>query len=783
MSPLIELKLFGAPRLLIDGTAVRTRRRKSLAILAYLSLAEGPRTREHLAAMFWPETDASHAFGSLRIALHEISTICDLLVVNGDSVALDTARCTVDVLRFLAMASPPAERTSTFDLEEAAGLYEDEFLRGFGLRDAPDFDDWVFFTAESLQARLTALLDELVRRLTPEDTGRAIAYAQRLVHAESLDEDHHRTLIELYVTEGRYSAAIRQYEQCRRVLARELGETPSSDLVAFCDRIRGCIDDAPCATEGESYLPHAGAEFSLSVGATGDPRPSADRRRSRLRARAVVAFLAAIVCYLAVGTAWRSGQPPRIPTIAVLPFAYAGVGSDRPQLAREITRYVETLLVEDSGLVVKRGSAADPAGRGAIELRRYGRRNGIDYIVEGGVLDSDGEIGVTVQVVETRRGELLLGDRFNAGDADLGVELTFLAQTVTEEIYLTLAPRVQEYLLSGEVLLNPWCETSYLLTRYHSERNLSESDRARLYVTIKENLVDPYVCEGYFLNADSYWATGMYGVMPPAPAGELLRIALETGGSELRLPERDLARGIYALYYEGDVESASRAIDAAYEANPGDVSVGRWHALMLALAGRYDAALEELDRVRRFSPHDPAIPIYRSTFLYKAGRYEEAIEAAEVSIARNNRWIGLTQQGKALIQLGRLAEAAQKLEASLALQGTMQETKAYLAYARAMLGNRARARELRADLRATANDDPARSRSTALEAIVELGFGRTEVAVELLVDALKTRDPVVWLLYDDPVLEPLRPFVADLFGDHGADRLTERPSSELFSAR
>src|SRR6056297_3433440 len=101
MSHPIEITLFGAPQLRLDGKPVRLRRRKSVAILAYLALAEYPRTREHLATLLWPETDSSHAHGSLRIALHDISTVADVLTTGGDNVSLSTEGCKVDVLRFL----------------------------------------------------------------------------------------------------------------------------------------------------------------------------------------------------------------------------------------------------------------------------------------------------------------------------------------------------------------------------------------------------------------------------------------------------------------------------------------------------------------------------------------------------------------------------------------------------------------------------------------------------------------------------------------------------------
>ena len=51
----LKLLWLGPPAIEYDGRPLRLEMRKTLALLAYLSLSPQNPTRETLAAMFWPE--------------------------------------------------------------------------------------------------------------------------------------------------------------------------------------------------------------------------------------------------------------------------------------------------------------------------------------------------------------------------------------------------------------------------------------------------------------------------------------------------------------------------------------------------------------------------------------------------------------------------------------------------------------------------------------------------------------------------------------------------------
>ena len=118
-------------------------------------------------------------------------------------------------------------------LEEAVGLYRDDFLAGFHLRDSPEFDDWRFFQAGRLRRELAGTLDRLVTAQIARRRGYdAVVAARRRLALEPLHEPAHRALMRLYGWTGQRAAALRQFQPCPRVLQDELGVEPQPETIA-----------------------------------------------------------------------------------------------------------------------------------------------------------------------------------------------------------------------------------------------------------------------------------------------------------------------------------------------------------------------------------------------------------------------------------------------------------------------------------------------------------------------------------------------------------------------
>lgn len=263
----LRIALLGPPRIEIDGEPIQVDTRKAIAVLAYVTVA-GPQTRDHLAAMLWPESDETKAKSALRRTLSVLKKgLGDRwLLLDRRDVALDDNGPWVDVEEFktLARATPghthppsaPCEPCSS-RLEQAIALHRGEFLEGFSVRDATAFDEWQYAEAERVRRELATVLDRLVNaRARAREYASAVDHAQRRLALDPLHEPTHRRMMLLHSWSGRRSDAIRQYRDCVAVLQRELGVAPLEQTTNLYEAIlSGRAPEPPPTSESTHSAP------------------------------------------------------------------------------------------------------------------------------------------------------------------------------------------------------------------------------------------------------------------------------------------------------------------------------------------------------------------------------------------------------------------------------------------------------------------------------------------------------------------------------------------------
>ena len=230
--------LLGPPRVERDGATVAFDTRKAVALLAVLALADRPRPRDVLAELLWPEHDAEHARGALRRTLSALRS-----AVGADFV--DATRDSVSLVRSAGAAGRrrrvPGRRRSRAGRATRPRVFRGDFLEGFGLRDAPAFEDWQRAEADGLRRELALVLARLV-----EESG-DLAMARRWLELDPLHEPAHRALIRLYAEQGDRAAALAQYRECVRTLSRELGVPPLEETTRLYEAISEGTLEAPAA--------------------------------------------------------------------------------------------------------------------------------------------------------------------------------------------------------------------------------------------------------------------------------------------------------------------------------------------------------------------------------------------------------------------------------------------------------------------------------------------------------------------------------------------------------
>jgi DNA-binding SARP family transcriptional activator len=265
----LKLALLGSPSVTVGEQSVVVESRKALALLFYLAITKQRQGRDWLATLFWPEQDQSRARASLRQALWLLRNagLEPWLVVDQDALEL-RGEYWCDLHFFQAAIS-------TGQIDEALLLYRGDLLAGFSLRDCPEFDQWHFLQGDELRRQLAGALEKVVLRCREEgEYEQGLKYARRWLAVDSLHEPAHRALMLLYAYAGQQAAALRQYEECVRLLEDELGVSPEEETAALYQAIKSRQIVPPVKVRP---LPSAEA-----TSAKGLPEPPVDEQPSPL---------------------------------------------------------------------------------------------------------------------------------------------------------------------------------------------------------------------------------------------------------------------------------------------------------------------------------------------------------------------------------------------------------------------------------------------------------------------------------------------------------------------
>ncbi|MBN1149456.1 MAG: tetratricopeptide repeat protein [Anaerolineales bacterium] len=246
----LSFYLLGRPRLEHDGAVIKIERRKAMALLAYLAVTGESHSRESLAALLWPENQASRAYAYLRNALWVLNQtpLVEWLQVGGESLELRQGQgLWVDVRQFRELLAACRQHGHSLaeicpacpkPLAQAVELHRGDFMAGFALDDSAAFEEWQFFEAEGLRQELASALEKLVRFHTEQgNLEPAIEYARRWLALDAWNEPLQSHLMTLYARSGHTGAALRQYEAYARSLQQEMRLQPGEQISRLRQRI------------------------------------------------------------------------------------------------------------------------------------------------------------------------------------------------------------------------------------------------------------------------------------------------------------------------------------------------------------------------------------------------------------------------------------------------------------------------------------------------------------------------------------------------------------------
>ncbi len=235
----LEMEFLGGTQIRLDGVPLSAlRSKKGQALLCYLAVTGRSHERFRLAGLLWPDVPEGVAQANLRKLVSRLKpALSPYLFIHHATLAFNRETdCWLDVAEFQQRV---IQRADVGQLARAVALYRGDFMDGFDTRDAPLFDEWVLAQRARLREAAVAAWRTLIAHA--QAAGRyepAAAYARQLLAHEPWHEDAHRDLMRALALSGQRTAALAQYDHCRRVLAEEFGVEPSPETVALYDDIR-----------------------------------------------------------------------------------------------------------------------------------------------------------------------------------------------------------------------------------------------------------------------------------------------------------------------------------------------------------------------------------------------------------------------------------------------------------------------------------------------------------------------------------------------------------------
>ena len=224
-----SIRLLGPTQVECEGNPVRGfRSRKAIALLGFLVLHPYPISRRQLADLFWRDKLETQGRANLCWVLHNLSTLLPGCF-NADHHTISFqrgAQVWVDVFAFEALTAD----NQVTRLDAAVDLYRGELMSDLHVNSCPGFENWLIGEREHRHQRVLRALNTLIdhnTRCGKNET--AMQYTARLLTLDPGCEEAHQQMMRLLVLTGQRSAALTQYEACRRALAEELGLEPSPE--------------------------------------------------------------------------------------------------------------------------------------------------------------------------------------------------------------------------------------------------------------------------------------------------------------------------------------------------------------------------------------------------------------------------------------------------------------------------------------------------------------------------------------------------------------------------
>ncbi len=440
-------------------------------------------------------------------------------------------------------------------------------------------------------------------------------------------------------------------------------------------------------------------------------------------------------------------------SLAVLPLTNLSGDPEQESFSDGMTDELITRLSQVGALrVVSRTSVMRFKGS-KRSLRDIAHELGVNMIVEGSVLRAGDMVRISAQLIEARSDRNVWAHSYERELRDVLRLQGEVAGAVVENVRVRLTP-TERTRIGASRRVDPRAYEAYL--RGAAEFNRQSTDGYRAAVTHYQEAIalDSTYAPAYVGLAQAYeYMSGIYmkstEALPKARAALDKALQLEPENAEAHS-----ALGYSRMAHDWDWAGAERSLRHALDLNPNSSTAHQNYGVLLLVLSRFDESIRELELAREIDPLVPLVATQAVWPLFEGRRWDDAVtRATAVANDYPTGYMPRMLLGQAQFFRGERERGIENLRRATRLDPGNPFVIGWLGYAQAVAGHRA---EALAVLDTLERMHPARYVQPYTFALVNVGLGNREKALELLERGVRERTDEVVFLGIDPAMDPLR---------------------------
>src|SRR5216684_1573528 len=380
----------------------------------------------------------------------------------------------------------------------------------------------------------------------------------------------------------------------------------------------------------------------------------------------------------------------------------------------------------------------------------------VDAVVEGTVLRAGNRVRITAELVQVSTDHHLWADTYESQIGDVLALQNRVSSAIVNEIRINLSPQDRERLARNPAIA-PDAYENYLKGRFYWNKRTDENLNKAIAYFSQATAQDSHYALAYAGLSDCYSIVGatIFGSMPVSEAApkarEAARRALELDST---LAEAETPLATLKFNYDWDWAGAAEGFKKAMQLDPSYATAYQRYSLYLSAMGKFDESFEQIKKARELEPLSISINTSLGWRLYLAREYDRSIAQLRDTLEMDpaSEWAHLNL-GQAYEQEGQFGPAIEELQKALEISHSSPLTISALAHAEARSGNHAAAGKLLTQLETLSKKQYV---SPFYVAIVYLGLGKNEAAMNWLEKAYTDRSNGLVFLKVEPELDPLR---------------------------